>query len=153
MSYPTYDLTIKQIVERAHQNSKDKGWWDGVADPVAEVPLKIALIHSEASEALEDYRRGAMDAAYDQPDDPLKQAKPVGFPSELVLRRPGHRPGEGRRREDGLQHDEAAQARREEGLVMTDQTQTPDPQVLTIKPAPIERWANLDDAGDIAWAA
>lgn len=44
--------TINDLVQKAHQNAKDHGWWD-VPKSVGEI---IALIHSEASEALEEHR-------------------------------------------------------------------------------------------------
>jgi NTP pyrophosphatase (non-canonical NTP hydrolase) len=41
------------------------------------IPEKLCLIHSEVSEALEDYRNGNLQADYEG-------SKPVGFPSELA---------------------------------------------------------------------
>ena len=67
--------TIKGLVYEAHNNSVKHGWWDG---DNRNIPEKIALIHSEASEALEDYRNGDMRLEVDQ------NGKPVGFPSELA---------------------------------------------------------------------
>lgn len=92
-------MTIKDLVEQAHANSRAKGWWDGINDPAATVPEKIALIHSEVSEALEDWRNGKMEARYlhrtegtDWDHDSAfpctacdyQTPKTSGFPSELA---------------------------------------------------------------------
>lgn len=84
-------LTVVEVVRAAHENSKHKGFWDDQrtadADDAAPldvervrrtIPEKLALIHSEVSEALEDYRDGAMVTTVDT------KGKPVGFPSELA---------------------------------------------------------------------
>lgn len=53
-------LTLNEIARRSHETSKEKGWWEGKLDPKDRsfVPEKLMLIVSEASEALESYRKG-----------------------------------------------------------------------------------------------
>lgn len=70
-------MKLKELVDNAHAMSRSKGWYDG-DDAVRNVPEMLALIHSEVSEALEDYRTGAM------LEDVTVHGKPCGFPSELA---------------------------------------------------------------------
>lgn len=84
--------SINELVKEAHENAVNKGWWDKEPS-LGEV---IALIHSEASEALEDYRNGHDPAevwyeeksAFGMTFTRLEMAddtwKPCGIPSELA---------------------------------------------------------------------
>lgn len=117
--------SLGTIMEECHASSRSKGWWDDCKflNPKADstsgngldqhlvkktIPEKLALIHSEVSEALEDYRVKAMPELPDRIDDfggihcPKckcvygfdnkdwncpecgQMAKPTGFPTELA---------------------------------------------------------------------
>lgn len=83
--------SINEYVQAAHENAKSKGWWDEERS-FGEI---IALIHSEASEALEDCRNGyhptrvwyEKDGAIGAQSSNVQVGpdwKPCGIPSELA---------------------------------------------------------------------
>jgi NTP pyrophosphatase (non-canonical NTP hydrolase) len=70
--------TLTELVQLAHAMACEKGWWpEGPQNP-DEIPAKLALIHSEVSEALEQYRDGHM-LPYES-----HSGKPEGFGVELA---------------------------------------------------------------------
>jgi NTP pyrophosphatase (non-canonical NTP hydrolase) len=80
---------INELIKAAHASAAKKGWWD----PEPSFGELISLIHSEASEALEDYRNGRdiTEVWYENKElktrlsDPITpNCKPCGIPSELA---------------------------------------------------------------------
>lgn len=73
-------LKITPFAEQVHALAKEKGWWEGWQGTPEQIGSRLALIHAEVSEALEDLRH--------TPDDlHLKLTpggKPVGFVVELA---------------------------------------------------------------------
>ena len=69
-------MNLNKLAVEINQNAKDHGWWDNERT-FGEI---IALIHSEASEALEEYRSGRDIREVYFSDN----GKPEGIPIELA---------------------------------------------------------------------
>ena len=66
-------MNLKELQNEAHRIAREKGWWDEEKS----IAKQLALIHSEISEALEDWRNGRMSIKFED-------KKPVGFGIELA---------------------------------------------------------------------
>lgn len=70
-------MQIDLIQHAVHKTAVEHGWWDGINRDNVPVPEKLCLIHSEISEALEQYRDNKPDI-YDE------EGKPEGIAVELA---------------------------------------------------------------------
>lgn len=68
-------ITIKSLVQIAHDNAKQKGFYD----KPKEFGTLMALIHSEVSEALEADRRGTNKVGEELADIIIKVADVAGY--------------------------------------------------------------------------
>lgn len=72
-------MNLRELVEKAYFASIESGWYDDPGD--FNIGEKLALIHSEVSEALEVARVSLSNIAQAMYDN---DGKPIGFDSEMA---------------------------------------------------------------------
>ena len=74
-------MELKQLCIDAHAISLEKGWYN----PPPTIEGRLILMHSEISEAVEEYRNGErLDAIRYDPSQGAGLGKPEGIPIELA---------------------------------------------------------------------
>ena len=72
--------TIRELQREVHETAVEHGWWDDFGPGAAPRLAKLALVHSEISEAVEEVRDGTLHLSY----PPDGSGKPEGMVVELA---------------------------------------------------------------------